>query len=198
MRFKQYLKESKEKTVYFAFGRFNPPSVGHEKLMKKIASIAGSNDWFVYGSNSHDAKKNPFPPKRKLYWLHKMFPRYRRNIIIDPDVKTFIQVLSELYDTKKYDHVVMVAGGDRVSEFQNMLDRYNGYKALDFFEFKTAKVVSAGERDPDADDVSGMSASKLRKFAAENNFDQFKKGVPLSESDAKEMFIELRKFMRVK
>jgi len=198
MKFGQYLKEAKEKTVYFAFGRFNPPTSGHAKLVQKISSIAGSDDWFVFGSNSQDPKKNPFPADRKLYWLHKMFPRYRRNIRIDSKIKTFIQALAYLHKMGKYDHVVMVAGQDRLAEFQNMLDKYNGYDARDFFEFKTAKVVSAGARDPDADDVTGMSASKLRALAVENNFGEFKKGVVLDETQAKEMFFELRKHMKVK
>lgn len=194
MRFASWLNEQRQSTLVTSFGRFNPPSIGHEKLINRVQSVARSYnaDWTIFISHSNDPKRNPLPPTRKLYWLHKMFPRYKRHIQLDSKVKTFIDI-AKMADGMGYDRLIVVAGSDRLKDYQRILDRYNGQD----FQFDEIQVVSAGERDPDATDVTGMSASKLRKLAAQGDFEAFAQGVPLNEKDAMALFDELRKEMNL-
>ena len=190
------------KTVVFSFGRFNPPTVGHEKLIKKVESVANQNnaDFYIYPSWSQSTDKDPLPHEVKFKYMKKAFPKYVKNIISNPKCKSAIHVLTKLYDAG-YEKVMMVVGSDRISEFDKLLNKYNGKEAVHgFYEFKNGvKVVSAGERDPDAQGVEGMSASKLRKAASEGDFDSFKTGIPnMSDSDKKKMYNDLRKWMNIK
>ena len=196
--FKQYLEE-KSSIGYFAFGRFNPPTTGHEKLINKVSSLARGNDYKIFASQSVDAKKNPLEYKTKVKFMRKMFPKFARNIIMDTSVKNFLDATMYMYK-QGYKNIVMVAGDDRVAEFQKLLTKYNGVDSRHGkYEFDSIKVVSAGERDPDADDVTGMSASKQRKNAANNDFATFSKGLPKGVSDqlAKELFNAVRKGMNL-
>lgn len=189
--FKQYLTEAKTNPIVMAFGRFNPPSIGHQKLVNRVQMVARSYnaDWRIYVSHSHDPKKNPLPPKRKVFWLHKMFPSYRKNILVDSKVKTFID-MAKAADSK-YDRLIMVAGDDRVKEYERILNTYNGRD----FNYDDIQVVSAGKRDPNASGVTGMSASKLRKAVQEGDFESFSYGVPLDGKQTEELYNELRKEM---
>ena len=198
--YKSFITEKKGDTVVFTFGRFNPPTVGHEKLIMAVQSVARSKgaDFFVYPSHSQDPKKNPLNQTTKIKYMKKMFPKYKRNITSSVG-KTALHIASELYD-KKYTNLIMVVGSDRVQEFQSILDRYNGEdKAHGFYDFDSIKVVSAGERDPDAEGVEGMSASKMRAAAVEGDFKSFRMGTPttLSDADTKKMFNDIRKGMRL-
>jgi len=196
--FKKYLEE-KSSVGYFAFGRFNPPTTGHEKLINKVASLSRGNDYKIFASQSVDAKKNPLEYKTKVKFMRKMFPKYARNIIMDTSVKNFLDATMYMYK-QGYKNVVMVAGDDRVQEFQKLLDKYNGVDSRHGkYEFDSIKVVSAGERDPDADDVTGMSASKQRKNAEDNDFAKFSQGLPKGVSDqlAKQLFNAVRKGMNL-
>ena len=196
--FKLYLEE-KSSVGYFAFGRFNPPTTGHEKLLNKVASISRGNDYKIFASQSVDAKKNPLEYKTKVKFMRKMFPKHARNIIMDTSVKNFLDATMYMYK-QGYKNVVMVAGDDRVQEFQKLLTKYNGVDSRHGkYEFDSIKVVSAGERDPDSDDVTGMSASKQRKNAENNDFTTFSKGLPKGVSDqlAKELFNAVRKGMNL-
>jgi len=196
--FKKYLEE-KSSVGYFAFGRFNPPTTGHEKLINKVASLSRGNDYKIFASQSVDAKKNPLEYKTKVKFMRKMFPKYARNIIMDTSVKNFLDATMYMYK-QGYKNVVMVAGDDRVAEFQKLLDKYNGVDSRHGkYEFDSIKVVSAGERDPDADDVTGMSASKQRKNAEDNDFAKFSQGLPKGVSDqlAKQLFNAVRKGMNL-
>ena len=196
--FKKYLEE-KSSVGYFAFGRFNPPTTGHEKLITKVASLARGNDYKIFASQSVDAKKNPLEYKTKVKFMRKMFPKYARNIIMDTSVKNFLDATMYMYK-QGYKNVVMVAGDDRVAEFQKLLSKYNGVDSRHGkYEFDSIKVVSAGERDPDADDVTGMSASKQRKNAENNDFAKFSQGLPKGVSDqlAKQLFNAVRKGMNL-
>ena len=180
------------KKAVFAFGRFQPITIGHAKLVKKVEDLAKKSkaDPMIYMSHSEDPKKNPLSYDDKVKFGQKAFGK----AIQKSKVKTFIQALNEL-DKKGYTHVEFVAGSDRINEFQSLVDKYNGGKDFDFEEIK---VVSAGERDESADDVSGMSASKMRKFASEDNYKEFKKGSPLkSEKDTKDLYNAVRKGMRI-
>jgi phosphopantetheine adenylyltransferase len=193
--FKQY-NEEKEKSVVFTFGRFNPPTTGHEKLIKKVADQASGTDFRIFASQSNNAKKDPLQYKEKVNLMRKMFPKYGRNIVLDSNLKTVFDILVYLYD-KGYTRATMVAGSDRVPDFKKLVNKYNGVEARHgFYNFKDGiNVVSAGERDPDADDVSGMSASKMRAAATEGDFQAFSNGLPKSFGDKLAVFNLLRKRM---
>ena len=180
------------KKATFAFGRFNPITLGHAKLVKKVEQLAKKSkaDAHIYMSHSEDPKKNPLSYNDKIKFGKKAFGK----IVRKSDARTFIQALSELHK-EGYTHVEMVAGSDRINEFQKLVDKYNGKND---FDFEKIEVISAGERDESATDVSGMSASKMRKFAAEDNWAEFKKGSPLkSEKDTKDMYNAVRKGLKI-
>ena len=198
--YKKFMTEKKGDTAIFTFGRFNPPTVGHEKLITAVHSVAKSKggDFFIFPSRSQDAKKNPLDQSTKIKYMKKMFPKYKTSISASKGA-TALHIASELYD-KKYTNLVMVVGSDRVQEFQKILDKYNGEdKAHGFYDFDKIEVVSAGERDPDAEGVEGMSASKMRAAAVEGDFKSFRMGTPesLSDADTKKMFNDIRKGMRL-
>ena len=180
------------------FGRFNPPTIGHEKLLKAAATQAKREgaDLAIYPSRTQDKKKNPLDPKTKIGFMKSMFPDYEENIFDDNNAKTIFNVLTAKY-ADGYKSVTIMVGQDRLAEFQGLAQKYNGSELYDFEEIK---VVSAGARDPDADDVSGMSASKLRAHAAEDDFNAFSKGVPnkMTVIQKKEMFNAVRKSMNIK
>ena len=183
----------KGNTLVFAFGRFNPPTVGHGKLMSKVITEARKNNAnnIVYASASTDKRSNPLDVKTKVKFMKKMFPANKIQAA-GGNQRTFIEVL-KFYD-KIYGNIIMIAGSDRVSEFQKLTDKYNGKE----YNFKSIKVVSSGERDPDAEGITGMSASKMREMAKNGDAKNFKKGVPnLSDSDASELFNAVRKGMGI-
>ena len=189
------------RSVVFTFGRFNPPTTGHMKLIEKIVKVAKQNsaDYRIFLSRSQDSKKNPLKLKDKVKYLKLSAPKYKGAIRSEEIVNVF-DILVNLHEAG-YEKVIMVVGSDRVSEFKNILNKYNKKAARHgFYDFKEIEVVSAGERDPDADDVSGMSASKLRALASENNFEEFKLGVSpnLSDRDAKGLFDDLRSGMQIR
>ena len=177
--FSDYLVEDAKKEVTFVFGRFNPPTIGHEKLFDQTKKLARSGTYRIYASKSQDPKKNPLSFKDKLKFLRKMFPKHARNIMADKDVRTVFDIVVKLYD-QGFTKVSMVAGSDRVKEFETLINKYNGVKGRHgFYEFEgVVKVLSAGERDPDADGVSGMSASKMRQAAVDGKLNLFAKGLP--------------------
>ena len=198
--YQKFISEKRGDTVIFTFGRFNPPTVGHEKLITAVQSVAKSKggDFFVYPSHSQDPKKNPLSQPQKIKYMKKMFPKYKRNIVASTG-KTALAIASELY-SKGYTNLVMVVGSDRVQEFQRILDRYNGEdKAHGFYDYDKIEVVSAGERDPDAEGVEGMSASKMRAAAVAGDFKSFRMGTPktLSDADTKKLFNDIRKGMQL-
>jgi beta-glucosidase-like glycosyl hydrolase len=164
------MSEDKAKTVVLTFGRFSPPTIGHEKLVSKIKEVATARRAtpMIFTSHTQDKKKNPLSYDQKIQFLQIAFG----NIVKKTAARTLIEVAKELTD--KYDTLIVIVGSDRVPEFQILLDKYNGKE----FNFKSIEVISAGERDPDSDDVSGMSASKLRALAVSGNFETFKKGLP--------------------
>lgn len=165
-------RSSGEDTVTLVFGRFNPPTVGHKKLLDAAAQVSGSGDMRVYPSRSQDPKKNPLDPDEKAELMRKMFPDHADSIINDSDVRTIFDAL-KIVDEEGYKNVNIVVGSDRVAEFENLANKYNGK----LYNFDDLEVISAGERD-DGEGVSGMSASKMRKAAAESDFETFRKGVP--------------------
>ncbi len=188
-KYRQLIKELPTKKVVFAFGRFNPPTTGHELLVKTVKKLAstGSADHAIYASKTQDAKKNPLSVDKKVQYLGKMFPS-TKFVAANQNVRTYIEAVKEL--NKKYKNLVMVAGSDRVQAYQELLNKYNGKE----FHFDTIEVVSAGERDPDADDASGMSGTKMRSLAAKGDYASFKKGLPstLRDIDGKRLMNDVR------
>lgn len=174
-----YLSEATNETVVITFGRFNPPTSGHEKLLDKVKSVAQGATYRVYASQSQDAKKNPLAFTDKVKFMRKMFPKHSRSILMDKNVRNFFDALTIAFKDG-FKKCTIVVGSDRVSDFDKALNQYNGKKAKHgFFDFEGGiNVVSAGDRDPDSDDVSGMSASKLRAAAKDNDLITFTKGMP--------------------
>ena len=183
-------------TIVFAFGRFNPPTTGHEKLINKVKQVAGSNPYKIYPSFSQNPKKDPLPHSLKVAYMRKMFRSHAKNIVADKKAITAMHIVVKLYDDG-YRNLVMVAGSDRVKEFQSLLTKYNGVsgKRHGYYKFDTLDVVSAGERDPDAEGVSGMSASKMRAAAYEGDLESFKTGLPTGFKEAEKLYKDVRKYM---
>ena len=178
-KFNELLVEASE-TIVFTFGRFNPPTIGHEKLIEKVASIAGSNPYRIYPSHTQNPKKDPLPWTLKVAYMRWMFPKHRKNIIAASKMKTAIIIAEALYK-EGFKNLIMVVGSDRVQEFSTLLNRYNDApdkKGKQLFKFDSVKVVSAGERDPDSEGIGGMSASKMRVAAADGDKDAFMTGLP--------------------
>ena len=182
------------KTVSFTFGRFNPPTTGHEKLCDAVKK-ANPSDYKIFASQSQNPKKDPLQYAKKIAYMKKSFPKHKRNIVVSKSRNIF-EILVEL---NSYENLIMVVGSDRVEEFKKIINTYNGVKARHgFYEYKTVQVLSAGERDPDAEGVEGMSASKMRAAAIDSDFDSFKLGTPLKDSDAKKLYFDVRKSMGIR
>lgn len=175
----QQIGEAAEKTAVFAFGRMNPPTTGHEKLMHAVHKTAQAHGakGHVVTSHSHDSKKNPLPQDKKMGYLKKLHP----HVDVHGSSKsapTMLHHASKLH-AQGHKHLVMVAGSDRVKEFHKTLNQYNGKKGPHgHYNFKSIKVVSSGARDPDSEGVSGMSGTKMRAHAKAGDHESFKKGLP--------------------
>ena len=182
-------------TLTIVFGRFNPPTIGHEKLLSaaKRASVGG--DLKIYPSRTQDPKKNPLDPDMKISFMKKMFPNYEDNIISDSNMKSIFDVLISANEDG-YKNVNIIVGSDRQAEFDNLANKYNG----NLYNFDMINVISAGVRDADADGVEGMSASKMRKAVIDDDFESFRRGTPkkLNDTDAQALFNAVRQGMGAK
>jgi hypothetical protein len=194
---KQEQEKSEERgdTVTIVFGRFNPPTIGHEKLLKTADKISVGGDLKIYPSRSNDPKKNPLEADTKISYMRKMFPDFGERIINDPYMKTIFDVLVAA-NQEGYQNVNIVVGSDRQAEFENLAQKYNG----DLYTFDLINVVSAGVRDADAEGVEGMSASKMRKAVMDNDFAAFRRGTPktLDDGDTQALFDAVRQGMNAK
>jgi len=182
------LVEAVGDTAVFTFGRMNPPTVGHEKLLNQVikTAIKVKGTPLVYLSKTQDPKKNPLTYDQKIKYAQTLFGK---KVIINSAAKTIIEVAKEL-QKKGFKEIVMVVGSDRVKEFDTLLNKYNGAD----YTFDSIKIVSAGERDPDSDGVDGMSASKMRALAADGDMDEFSKGVPSTNNTlVKSLYTDVRK-----
>ena len=186
--------EKTKGTLTIAFGRFNPPTTGHEKLLDTVASSSDDGDYVIVPSRSQDKKKNPLDADAKVGVMRAMFPNHSEKIINDPQNRTIFDVLKKAHNDG-YAGVRIVGGADRQKEFDKLINSYNGK----MYQFDKVEVRSAGDRDPDGDGIEGMSASKQRKFAADNNFDGFLQGVPssMNRQMAKQLFSNIRKGMKI-
>lgn len=184
------------KRMTFSFGRLNPPTIGHGKLLDALKKVA-KGEYRLYMSKSHDKKKNPLSFKDKIKYTRMMFPKHSL-YIMDDNVVTVIDILVKLHD-EGYEAVTMVVGSDRISEFKSLINKYNGKEARHgFYDFKDIKVESAGDRDPDAEGVEGMSASKMRKAVTDNDFESFEKGLPSGFKKGQKLFDILKDEMGIK
>ena len=181
-------------TLTLAFGRFNPPTVGHEKLLQMARKTAAGGDLKIYPSRTQDPKKNPLDPDMKVSFMKKMFPDFDENIINDDEMRSIFNVLQTA--DGEYKNVTIIVGSDRQSEFESLATKYNG----ELYNFDDIRVVSAGVRDADAEGVEGMSASKMRKAVADDDFEAFKRGVPSSvkDADAQALYDAVRTGMNIK
>lgn len=175
------MKASELNTAVFTFGRFNPPTIGHARLVDMIKRQPGKP--YVFLSHTQKPKTDPLSYGQKLTYAKTSFPDVT---IGDYEVKTVIQALQKL-ESLGYSNVIMIVGSDRVDQFKEFVPKYNGKD----YKFDSIKIISAGERDPDSEGVEGMSASKMRKFAVDKDFENFKTGV-INKADAKKMYDEVR------
>ena len=190
--FRNFINEAKEQTAVFAFGRMNPPTTGHGKLIKKVMSVAKSESGLpmVFPSKTEDKKKNPLTYKSKVKVLRDVFGSI---INTSMDIKTPFDVL-EYLNKKKFSKVVFVVGSDRVTEFKKNMSKY---VESDLDNIKDFSVVSAGDRDPDAEGVKGISGSKMREYVKKDKFKKFAGGL-MTKNDrlSKQVFKELQKRMK--
>jgi len=188
-------KDETSETLTVAFGRFNPPTIGHQKLLAATKKAAEGQDFKIYPSRTQDPKKNPLDPDMKVSYMKKMFPEYEENIVNDSEMRSIFDVLTTA-DEAGYSNVNIVVGSDRQAEFENLATKYNG----ELYNFDQVRVISAGVRDADAEGVEGMSASKMRKAVVDGDFDAFRRGTPkeLDDGDTRALFDAVRSGMKIK
>ncbi|MDA2977879.1 MAG: hypothetical protein O3B81_03800, partial [Actinomycetota bacterium] len=177
------------------FGRFNPPTIGHEKLLNTADKVAVGNNLKIYPSRTQDSKKNPLKPDDKISFMRKMFPKFDERIVNDEGMKTVFDVLIAASE-EGYKSINIVVGSDRQSEFENLANKHNG----DLYSFDEIQVISSGMADSDSDNIEGMSASKMRKAAAEDDFSTFKRGMPkeLNDAEVNKLFSAVKSGMKLK
>lgn len=190
IKFKDFRKkieeQSQDSTLFFTFGRFNPPHNGHLIVMDKLKELAQGSDYRVYVSKTQDNKKNPLTHASKVKWLRRMFPQHGRQIVGD-QFGVIFDILVKIYN-QNYNNIVMVVGEDRVESFRKLILQYNGVQNRSgYYHFNKIEVVQAGSTRG----VRG-SATLQRSLAADNDFEEFKKGLPRNFPDAEELFDEIR------
>ena len=188
--------EKTKGTLTIAFGRFNPPHIGHQKLMDMAASGSEDGDYIVVPSRTQDKKKNPLDADTKISYLRKMFPQHSEKIVNDAQNRTIFDVLKKAH-MDGYTNVKIYGGADRVSDFQKLSGDYNGK----LYQFDNIEVIDAGKRDTKSKKkVERAEASSQRRFAAEGDFESFKSFLPkeLDDKDAKELYNQVRAAMNIK
>lgn len=181
----------------FCFGRMNPPTVGHGQLINTVANSAQGGDYFIFVSQTQDAKKNPLSYETKVKFIKALFPAQESHVVYAPELKTIMQVAAWLYNAG-YRAVTFVAGSDRLDSFKKLLTDYNGKEGGNvYYKFDSINFVSSGDRDPDADGIAGVSASSAREAASQGNFEAFaqatgagKLAKPLYDAVRKGMLLE--------
>ena len=197
--FKSFLVEE-EKTLYVVWGRMNPPTTGHEKLLDFLKAKAGNNPFRIYLTQSEDNNKNPIPFVQKVKFARKGFPQYARQIMLDKRLKTIFDMMTAVYN-EGFKRVVIVAGSDRVREYDVTLNKYNGKKGRHgFYNFEKISVMNAGNRDPEAKGVEGVSGTQLRGYVSDGDFTKFAQKMPkkLSNADTKAVYNAVRKGLGLK
>jgi phosphopantetheine adenylyltransferase len=183
-------------TLTIAFGRFNPPTIGHLQLMDTAAASAeqDQSDYIIVPSRTQDAKKNPLDADTKISYMRRMFPQHSERIYNDGNMRTIFDVLKKAHNDG-YSAVRIVGGSDRVKEFDKLANNYNG----NLYQFDNIEVISSGDRDPDGKGIEGVSASRMRLAAAEGDFKTFRGGLPpeVARKEAMELFSVLRQSMGI-
>lgn len=189
--FKEYLIEE-EKVVYFTFGKMNPPTLAHGKLLEKVQNISEKKPYRIYLSQSQDSEKNPLEYTSKVKYVRKMFPKHARRISLNKNVRNANEAMVALYN-EGYNKVVMVVGEERVREYDILLNKYNGVKGRHgFYNFESINVVSSGISDPD-----GNNTKEILEHVKTNDFTQYsqKLSLELSNKESRRMFNEIRRSM---
>ena len=178
----------------------NPPTAGHEKLLDFLKAKAGNNPYRIYLTQTEDQNKNPIPFVQKVKFARKGFPQYARQIMMDRKLKTIFDAVTSFYN-EGFKRIVVVAGGDRIREYEITLNKYNGKKGRHgFYNFEKITVMNAGDRDPESSGVAGVSGTKLRDFVKSGDFTSFAQNMPkkLSNAYAKQVFNAVRKGLGLK
>lgn len=180
--------------ISVVFGRFNPPTLGHKKLFDTLSEVSENNQYRIYPSRSNDSKKNPLDPITKISVMREMYPEHSDKIVDDENIRNILDVLKNLSE-EGYKKVNIVVGSDRQNEFEKLTNQYNN----NLYFFEEINIVSAGDRDPDSDSIQGISASKLRKFVVEGNYQEFSKGIPntLTSTQSQKLYNILRQSMNI-
>ena len=188
-------KKGEGDTLTLAFGRFNPPTIGHEKLLQAASKASAGGDLKIYPSRTQDNKKNPLDPDMKVSYMRKMFPDFEEQIINDPEMRSIFDVLVSASE-EGYKNINIVVGADRQGEFENLAQKYNG----ELYDFDLIRTISAGPREEDAKGIEGVSASKQRKAVVDDDYKGFKKGLPkkIKDGDAMALFNAVRTGMKIK
>jgi nicotinic acid mononucleotide adenylyltransferase len=181
-----------KKHVAFAFGRFNPPTIGHKKLIDTVVDAADGGDFYIFTSQSQDPDKNPLDYQTKVNFLKKLFPSIQDKIVYDMTIKNVLQAADKL-KANGYTDATFVCGSDRIPEFTKLLNTWNGMDKTP--RFGTLNIVSSGEREDGAEGVEGVSASMAREFVKNNDFESFKGTVPNNPQLAKELFDAVKQGM---
>ena len=180
----------------FCFGRMNPPTVGHAQVINTVAKSAQGGDYFVFVSQSQDPKKNPLDYATKVKFIKAMFAEQAGHVVYDPSLKTIIQIAHWLY-AKGYRSITMVAGSDRLEDFKELLEKYNGVQGANgYYQFDSINFVSSGDRDPDAEGLAGVSATAAREAAKAGNLQAFAQATGAGEL-AEPLFHAVRKGLLV-
>jgi len=192
-----YLGEAAGITVTINFGRFNPPTIGHGSLLDTTMT-KGTGDHRIYATQTSGNNKNPLDWKTKVKYMRKMFPKHARHILMDKKVKTIFDALATAHKDG-YKNLELFVGSDRIAEFEKLVAKYNGKKGPHgLYDFAEIKVISGGERDPDAEGAEGMSASKMRAAAKDNDLVAFTNGLPPRFKDAEGLMNAVRNGMGLK
>jgi hypothetical protein len=189
-------QEPEEKpTLTIVLGRFNPPTIGHDKTFNIAKKVSVGGDLKIYPSRTQDPKKNPLNPEVKIQYMRMMFPDYSDNIIDDPDMESIFDVLITASEDG-YGTVNIVCGSDRHGEFENLSQRYN----KELYNFDLIRVISSGVKDTEAEGAMGVSSSKMRKAVIDNDFSTFRRGTPktLSNAETQSLFDQVRQGMKIK
>ena len=184
-------------TLTLAFGRFNPPHLGHEKLIKAAEKASAGGDLKIYPSRTVDNSKNPIPPDMKVSYMKKMFPDYEEQIINDPEMRTIFNVLIAA-DEEGYKSINIVAGPERIAEFEKIAVEYNGSEYFDFPD--GIRTITAGDREEGAVGVEGMSATNQRQAVLDDDIEKFKKALPkdFDAADSQALFDAVRQGLSTK
>ena len=181
-----------KKHVAFAFGRFNPPTVGHKKLIDTVVDASDGGDFYIFTSQSQDPDKNPLDYQTKVNFLKKLFPDIQDKIVYDVSIKNVLQAADKL-KANGYTDATFVCGSDRVPEFTKLLNTWNGMDKTP--RFGVLNIISSGEREDGMEGVGGVSASMAREFVKNNDFESFKGTVPNNPQLAKELFDAVKQGM---